>query len=145
MRDPRIKKWFEECVRLSTSIDPELRDVVLKNINTHPRLNEFLTNLDKQIHDAQIIHMKKYGMPVDDKTLQGFVYDFAEVWARSMEKQAKERHESDLARLVKLEEAQKKLEFEQTVNGTASGEFAEAGVKFSETRKDEILEDKAAY
>lgn len=134
------RQWFYEAVRMDVKCDPELRDVLLRGENkpgTHPKVEEFLGNLDRQIKRAQDKLWKKRKV-VKPETVKGLVYDFAGMFLRNMEEAAKRQYESDIARIVRETKIQEHKDMEATLEGRPSGIFEEAGVIVDETtRKDQ--------
>lgn len=135
-----VRKWVFEAVRLSPA-PQDLKDVIRnaeKNIGKFPRLNTFITNLEREINAAVQVNMFR-GKANDLETVKGLVYDFTTMFLKNCEAEARRKHESDLARLARDAKSQEVKDMEKTLQGTPSGIFEEGGVVVDETRKDEIF------
>lgn len=121
----QIKKWFREAVQLDIEIETELKRKLLAE--DHPNLNKFLDNLCDQIEKADE-QCRRKGLVLKQKTIQDTVYDFTKYFALGIQGEAKRRYESDLEKSAREAELAKVEEFEDVLQGKATGEFAEAGV-----------------
>jgi hypothetical protein len=121
----QIRKWFREAVQLDIEIDPELKRKLLAE--DHVNINKFLDNLCAQFEKAEEMCRRK-GLVLKQKTMQDTVYDLTKYFALGVQGEAKRRYESDLEKAAREAEAAKVKEFEDVLQGKATGEFAEAGV-----------------
>ena len=125
----QIKNYFIEAVTLSTKHPSDLKDTLLRG---HPKLEGFIDRLTHQMRQAEIVLMGR-GQVLKLKTIQDTVYDMTEVFMTGMEGEAKRRHESDMQKIMRQKEEDKKKEFDAVLAGKPEGEFAEAGVISDET------------
>ena len=124
MLRPKIKKWFEEAIRLNMEAPEELKRMLLRG---HPKVEGFLDHITGQVIQADKLCLAR-GLVLKEKTIQDTVYDMTKYFMAGIELEAKKRYESDLARSAREAEAQKIKEFDAVLAGQAEGEFAEAGV-----------------
>lgn len=142
MLNVKVKQWFEEGVRLNLEAPQELKDTLLRG---HPRLQGFIDRMTAELLNAEKV-CRERGVFLKEKTMQDTVYDMTKVFMQGMEGEAKRRYESDLQRLAREAEQSKIQEFEDVLDGKATGEFAEAGVITNEeidSQREKALEQKA--
>jgi hypothetical protein len=123
----RVEKWVDEALTLEKC--PEELKRAVRSEKT--RLNTFIDSLTQSLEQAESINFKRKVF-VKEKTYQEFVYSMVTWFVAGIEKEAKRRYESDLARLAREAEISKFKEFDEVLAGKQVGEFAEAGVVTSE-------------
>jgi len=121
----QVKKWYREAIQLDFEIEPELKRKLLAE--DHPNLNKFIDNLCEQFIQAEK-QCRRKGLILKTKTMQDTVYDLTKYFVMGLQGEAKRRYESDLEKSAREAEAAKVKEFEDVLQGKATGEFAEAGV-----------------
>ena len=121
----QVRKWFRAYVP-TMKVSSELKNILIRE--AHPNLENFFNNMSEELKKVQGHRVFKGQKPADESQLKWLVESMTDVFVSNMETQAKRRYESDLARLQRERDAQKKFEFDETLAGRATGEFAEAGV-----------------
>lgn len=127
LTESKVRQWFKEAVNLHVTAPSELKRAVLAENPTPPNVDKFITNIRKQLQDADSINMRK-GKYLKESTYQQTVYDMTNLFVDCFEGAANKRKESDLDRIAREAVGAQEKEYEAVLSGKAIGEFAEAGV-----------------
>lgn len=122
----KVRKWFKVYVQNMKTIDAEFKNIL--NRERHPNLERFFENMAEELIRVQRTRVKRGRKIATDEQLAWLVGQMAEVFVSGMHKEAKRRYETDIERAKREFEAAKIKEFDDTLDGRPSGEFAEAGV-----------------
>lgn len=120
----KVKKWFEEAIRLDIEAPSDLKDTLLRG---GPKIEQFINSMAVELDKACSTCLAK-GIVIKEKTMQDYVYDMVKYFMKGLESEARKRYESDLAKAARDAQASKLAEFEKASNGIIDGEFAEAGL-----------------
>lgn len=117
-----VKKTYQEAIALNSKIPLDLR-VALKS---HEKIPQFFKNIALEIEKAQADRLAKGGKPFADQTIKSLIYDVTDIFIAGIKAEADSRAQSEIERLAKKAEADKKADLEATVAGQAKGDYADA-------------------
>lgn len=118
-----VKKWFIQAIEMNPMTSPELKRAIK---STHGgRLDTYTKALAQEFMKADQVQIKRGKSAFKKDTIKSAVKDFAEVWVRNIENEAKRRIESDISKSIRDQKEQERKDLESTANGKAAGEFEE--------------------
>ena len=116
-----VKTTYKEAVALNPRIPSDLK-VALK---THEKIPLFFKNIAQELEKAQEERLKRNQKPFSEKVIKDFIYDVTEIFISGVRAEAEARAQSEIERLAKKAEADKKKDLESTIKGEAKGDYAD--------------------
>ena len=116
-----VKKTYQEAIALNPRIPLDLRTA----LKSHEKIPLFFKNIAEQIERVQSERIAKNQKPFAETTIKGFIYDVTEIFVTGVRAEADDRARSEIERLAKKAEADKKADLESTIAGKAKGDYAD--------------------
>jgi len=116
-----VKKTYQEAVALNPRIPLDLKTA----LKSHEKIPLFFKNIAQELEKAQDDRLKKNQKPFSEKTIKEFIYDVTEIFVLGVKAEADARAQSEIERLARKAEADKKADLESTIKGEAKGDYAE--------------------
>lgn len=116
-----VKKTYQEAVALNPRIPLDLRTA----LKSHEKIPAFFKSIAEELEKAQDDRIKKNQKPFSEKIIKDFIYDVTEIFIAGIKAEADARAQSEIERLARKAEADKKADLEATVAGKAQGDYAE--------------------
>lgn len=126
-----VRETYDEAIRLHPTINSELRLALKSN----ERVPAFVDYLADEIAHAQDVMLSTGREKIKDETIKGLVYDLTNLFIQGVEKQAKERMESDAQKMLRKQAEDYKRDLEESSQGNLKGDFADLmkeGVEFKD-------------
>lgn len=129
-----VKKTYQEAVALNSRIPLDLKTA----LKSHEKIPLFFKNIAEELEKAQAERTAKGQKPFSEKTIKDFIYDVTEMFIMGIKAEADARAQSEIDRLAKQAEADRKKDLESTIAGKPAGDYAdvlkEGGVTVTDDR-----------
>ena len=106
---------------LKLDIDSDLR----RALKSHERVPKFIDNLSEEFTKLASSRLKIGKQLPAEKHLEAIVVDFTTVFVQGIQNQAEKRYESDIQKMLRKAEEDNRRDLEQTIDGNASGDYAD--------------------
>ncbi len=126
-----ILKTFNDTIRMA-EINSELK----ASLREHPKTVQLLNNLHRELLAVDALRRSQGKKAISAQTIQDTVKDFTHNFITGVDIAAQRRVESDLKRIARETEEQKKKDLELASDGKFQGEYEElkdSGLKIGET------------
>lgn len=129
-----VNRAYLEAVNSMSDIDADLK----RALRAHERVPDFITRLAFEFEKIAALRLRS-GKPLPaDKHLKAVVKDFAEVFVKGIQEDAKRRHESQVQKTIREAIRSDAEALDKTASGIPTGDYAdlieEAGITSIDSR-----------